>query len=350
MDSFDSNLSTNTKRKILASLFNCPVDSIRISDLIVFSDSFFSYYTKTLESCRKNSLISSHRDVISLLEIVQQVDVTRSSIEEVLRVELLNEENDEAEEIIHDTINLALRLLLMVDAGGQSAHSLSIGYRLSRGTIFNWKEGTLTELIQREFGGQNVMKEQVKLERIFNARNLERIAGVELRWTSNIADHLRMRDDDTAVELFHYASYLKLHHDGSILPMPLIKETLRTLALLLPEHDKSIEKWFSEHEIKHRKRGKLPLDPLARECGQLKVEERQIDQFHYWHDRLVILKQVFDEAEPKTIKQWWRDRRKRVQWYTFWVAALVLTLTVFFGLVQSVEGAMQVWLAMKDSK
>lgn len=128
-----------------------------------------------------------------------------------------------------------------------------------------------------------------------------------------------------------------------------MEETVRTLALLLPEHDRNVERWFHSHALKLAKRGRLPLDPLARECGQLKAEVRQIDHFQYWHDRLVILKQVFDEAEPKNIKQWWRDRRKRVQWYTFWVAALVLALTIGFGLIQCIEGALQVWLAFKAS-
>jgi hypothetical protein len=58
---------------------------------------------------------------------------------------------------------------------------------------------------------QKNMSESVKLEKIFNARNLEHIAGIKVRWTSNLADHLRMRDDDTAVELFHYASFLRFH-------------------------------------------------------------------------------------------------------------------------------------------
>lgn len=53
------------------------------------------------------------------------------------------------------------------------------------------------------------------------------------------------------------------------------------------------------------------LDPIARECGQLKVKERQTENFEYWHDQLVILKQAFDEAEPRNIKQWWHDRRKK---------------------------------------
>ena len=136
-------------------------------------------------------------------------------------------------------------------------------------------------------------------------------------------------------------AYSPTNFSSTLLPAALIDETMRTLALLLPEHDSDVEIWFQQQTAKLQKRRKLPLDPLARECGQLKVEERQIDNFEYWHDRLVILKQVFDEAEPNTIRQWWNDRRKRVQWYTFWIAALVLGLTILFGLIQSVEGALQ---------
>ncbi|KAK0117887.1 hypothetical protein ONS95_012206 [Cadophora gregata] len=348
MDSLDFPLSTKTKRQVLAGIGNCKVDSVTISELLAFSDSFFSYYERALESSRSNSLVSSHLDIIDLLAKAQQKDGGRSSVEEHLRQRITDNEADEADEIIEDTVDLALRLVLMVPTGGFSIANRSV--TLSGGTKLNWKDGSVHDLVKREFPVQNSMKEPVKLERIFNARNLERIAGVEVRWTSNLADHLRMRDDDKAVEIFHYATFLKLQQDQSILPSPLVDETLRTLALLLPEHDKDIERWFSSDEAKLQKRRKLPLDPLARECGQLKVEERQIDNFQYWHDRLVILKQVFDEAEPRNIKQWWRDRRRRVQWYTFWVAAMVLALTVFFGTVQSVEGAMQVWLAMKDSK
>ena len=36
-----------------------------------------------------------------------------------------------------------------------------------------------------------------------------------------------------------------------------------------------------------------------------------------------------------------------MQWYTFWVAILVFVMTVFFGFVQSVEGALQVYLSWK---
>jgi hypothetical protein len=77
--------------------------------------------------------------------------------------------------------------------------------------------------------------------------------------------------------------------------------------------------------------------------GNLSAEKRQIENFWYWHERIVILKEVYDEARPSTLSQWWHDRRNGVQWYTFWVAIWVLILTIIFGFVQCVEGALQVY-------
>ena len=85
------------------------------------------------------------------------------------------------------------------------------------------------------------------------------------------------------------------------------------------------------------------LDYQAVKCDRLRAIDRHIDNFAFWRDRLVVLKQVFDEAEPSTLSQWWCDRRNEVQWYTFWVAILVLVLTLVFGFVQCIEGALQVY-------
>jgi hypothetical protein len=82
--------------------------------------------------------------------------------------------------------------------------------------------------------------------------------------------------------------------------------------------------------------------------GNLDAESRQMENFGYWHDRLVILKEVYDEARPSTLSQWWYDRRNGVQWYTFWVALLVLILTIMFGLIQCIEGAIQAYEALKQ--
>lgn len=126
---------------------------------------------------------------------------------------------------------------------------------------------------------------------------------------------------------------------SNIFPRHFREETIRTIALLLPSSDTGTRKWYRKQQALHG------LDRRAIRCERLRADDRQIDNFYFWRERLSVLKQVFDEAEPSTLSQWWYDRRKGPQWYTFWVAVTVLILTIFFGIVQSVEGALQAYKA-----
>ncbi|KAE8446415.1 hypothetical protein EG329_012020 [Mollisiaceae sp. DMI_Dod_QoI] len=302
------------------------------------NDSYIQYYRRVVESNRIGNITGTHKEIINLIELLKAPNATRQSIITFLQTRL----RDVDDEALEECMNLGVRLLLMLSIGSpRVGHSIAI----TGETHLDWKHESIRELISTRPRAERSITDQVKLEKIFNVKNLEYIGGIKVRWTTNLADHLRMRDDDTAVEIFHYVSFLRCHRNSPIFPEGLMDETLSTLALLLPEHNKDVKAWFKKQQKIVRKRRRLPLDPLARECGQLKKSERQIDKFVYWYDRLVILKQVFDEAEPSTIKQWWNDRRKKVQWYTFWVAALVLGLTILFGLIQCIEGAMQVYKA-----
>jgi hypothetical protein len=123
----------------------------------------------------------------------------------------------------------------------------------------------------------------------------------------------------------------------------LIDETIRSLKLLFPRGKKDTLKWY--RKISYSKE----LDPTLIECGQLRPDERQVENFKFWHDRLVVLKQYYDESRPSTLPEWWYDQRNGVQWYTFWVAAMVLLLTIVFGVIQCIEGAFQVYKAYNPS-
>jgi len=129
---------------------------------------------------------------------------------------------------------------------------------------------------------------------------------------------------------------------SQILSNTLISETILTLALLFPSNSPAVRRFFKLCETKHS------LDPAAGSCGHLSGYNRKIESFLHWRDRLIILKQAFDDSEPLGISQWWYDDRKRVQWYTFWVAALVLFLTILFGTIQSVTAVIQAWAAVKS--
>jgi hypothetical protein len=98
-------------------------------------------------------------------------------------------------------------------------------------------------------------------------------------------------------------------------------------------------------QMRIQKSRDLLLDSLPVRLRSLNAEERQIDNFEYWHDRLVVLKQVFDEARPASMRQLWYDRRQTHQWYTLWVVVLISGVALLLGFVQVVLSALQLRIA-----
>ncbi|KAF2126636.1 hypothetical protein P153DRAFT_388669 [Dothidotthia symphoricarpi CBS 119687] len=296
-------------------------------------EAYWAFYHRSCEHALydggRHVLARTHEDIVDLAHLLQE-GRSRDIIRGVLRLKL-TKAHDNEDELVDRAIDLAANLLLMVDFD-------SIEYGFSGRQQIAWSTGSLGDCVASFFGSAPVLgHESVKLHRVFNALNLGRIAGVEIVPTTNLLDHLRLTDDDTKLYIFHHASFLKHQSQSTILPKGLIEETLRTLALLFPQSDPAVRKWYRSLPTP------FTLDPQLMLCGHLKTDDRQIETFVYWHDRIVVLKQVFDEATPRTLSQWWHDRRNGVQWYTFWIAIVVLGFTLFFGLIQSIEGALQVY-------
>lgn len=301
---------------------------------------YWSFYAEecahALHDGGRHIAIRTHADVVEVAGQLE-TDCTRAEIKNSLRTKLTSSHSNE-EEILDNSINLVSSLLLMINCG-----TFSQGF--SGRTELLWARGSLRQHLAQYFAEPPVLShERVKLEKNFTAPNLSRIAGLEIVWTDNLIDHLRMSDDDTKVHIFHHASFLECQRQSqkSLLPEGVASETLQTLALLFPTADTEMRRWFLKVAATAQ------LDGRVIQCGRLRSDRRQIEKFRFWRDRLVTLKQVFDEAQPKTLSQWWNDRRNGVQWYTFWVAVLVLALTVLFGFIQSVEGALQVYASFKS--
>jgi hypothetical protein len=111
--------------------------------------------------------------------------------------------DDIARERLDGSIDLTTRLIVMMDIG-----VLDLGHT-GRDQL-PWMGGSLKDCV-RGFYDRPIKLGQVnvKLEKIFTARNLSQIAGIEVEWTENLADHLRLiGDDDKKVAIFHYASFL----------------------------------------------------------------------------------------------------------------------------------------------
>lgn len=232
---------------------------------------------------------------------------------------------------INGAVDLVARLLLMADVGMPVRNRIYTGrsHRLWNGsTINDFTTGIFSPHQSAGPGGH-------RMDQAFNARNLEVIGGLRVELTDNIIDHLDIVEfeGETTVMIFHHASFLK-SQQHPLYPVGLLQETLQTLAFLFPQNE-----WYEKSKSWYRKTANdTDTDMAVFDCGPLTMTD--FEDFRYWHGRLVRLKQVYDQARPRTLRQWWHDRRDGTQWYALWI---VLGFTVFFGLVQSIEGALQVY-------
>ncbi|MCJ1455807.1 hypothetical protein MMC28_006163 [Mycoblastus sanguinarius] len=230
---------------------------------------------------------------------------------------------------IDESINLALRLWLMLNVldDHQNVH-------LKQTPAIQWNE-----------------QATLKLDHDFTALNLVRYSGIEIRWTSSLQDHL-------SLERKHHRRFLKIYpfkqclldhiasaeghppnsvaNQGPIIPATVLKETLLSLDFLFPHWDPRTDSFLCREGKSFHYQS--PFDdprPL------------NLDDFDHWRERLSELYQVY-QSPPVGWVQIWADRRNPLQWYTFWLALVILMLTIVFGVIQSVAGIMQASLAYQS--
>lgn len=68
-----------------------------------------------------------------------------------------------------------------------------------------------------------------------------------------------------------------------------------------------------------------------------------LSDFDHWRDRLLELHEEIFQSPPVSWAQLWRDRRNPQQYWTFWVAMMILVLT----LLSTVATILQAWASMK---
>ena len=171
--------------------------------LEAFYDLYFEYYSKQCDLIGRHakgtySSVETHRDIMEIAQLLQ-----RPLLKEEVWASMSSFLKVASKEQHENSINLVARLLLMIKFG-------DIPHECGGGRHIEWDHGSLQVFVHKYFsrpptGGY----ERIKLEKTFNALNLQRIAGVQIRWTDNLADHLRMMDDDKTVAVFHHVSFLE---------------------------------------------------------------------------------------------------------------------------------------------
>ena len=237
-----------------------------------------------------------------------------------------------------NSIFLAVRLWVMLNVGSSTINTFVAGR-----TNLEWPEGqSLDDFIKTSFPASDLGPKLSQWPISLNIRSLERIGGFNIIWTDHLADHLYLNEDLDTINVYHHVQVLEgLQRDDTsdqVLPDHLLLETLQTLALMIPRANSECKRWFQKI---HRQN----IGDIDKGAGDVELLPwaRSPEHYKYWGQRLSIIKDAYNASEPKDLGQWWHDRRSKVQWYTFWVAILVLLLTIIFGLIQSVTGVLQVY-------
>jgi hypothetical protein len=199
---FGSDIPTETKRAVINSLWNQTFTATDFKEIISRTESYFRYCQTQCGLVVNECTAQSYEDIVEIVQVLQAPEASREGIKSSLRLSLTSSPTVNSDEILSNTIDLAVRLWLMINIG-------DFQKILMPGRPISWSQGSLQNLITSIFCEKNVLKERVKLEKLFNAHNLSRIAGIQIVWTSNLADHLRMQDDDTRVAVFHHVFFLE---------------------------------------------------------------------------------------------------------------------------------------------
>lgn len=166
---------------------------------------YFQYYT---EQCRvayqsqKTRLpLKTHSNITEIATDILG-GLTRCEVRDKLDGRF-NTSNAQIDDTLDAYIDLTVRLLFMLDVG-EFQNSFSGRRKMV------WSNGSLQDFMKEVYREKSPLNNNdIKLGRGFDVYNMVKIAGFNVELTTNLSDHLRLRDIDKTVTIFHHASFLK---------------------------------------------------------------------------------------------------------------------------------------------
>lgn len=171
---------------------------------------YFAYYTTECNMAIQYgngqfTSVRSHRDVVTCAAKLED-HTPKTDIKTVLQSSLRQPRNpQELEAMLEGSVTLVARLISMTNIGPRA-------YAQDDLTSIGWNDDStsLRELLARRFPTcAPTVSEDVVFDEEFTAHNLKRFAGLEIIWTDNLAEHLRLSSDRRRLSIFHHATFLK---------------------------------------------------------------------------------------------------------------------------------------------
>ncbi|PVH69855.1 hypothetical protein DL98DRAFT_505209 [Cadophora sp. DSE1049] len=288
---------------------------------------------------------ATHEDIV---QIVRILSLSGKYQRPELR-NLLRQQFPCAEDIaINRSIDFAMRVWLTMNVREERLHT-------PHTPTMQWDDvATLEDFVARSFpctSSTTSTTTLFQLDHTFTTAKICRLTGISIEWTPCLADHLRFDPKFKVLKIYPFKQILldrirlletpnsnSEDNPRSPIPLSVLKETILSLNLLFPHWDSQTANFMLQHHQTFHLEG--PFDatrPLS------------TTDFDHWRNRMLDLYQLF-HSPPIGWTQLWADRRNPQQWYTFWLAIVILILTVIFGFISSATSVMQTYYAREAWK
>jgi len=169
---------------------------------------FFRQMTSQCHQASDDVAIDSYVQILEIAKMTKN-GVTKEDI--LLKLIFKNQgtRGNEWNTLCENAVDLAVRCLFMLYVGGLQ-HAYTDRPRME------WTGGTILDLTSELFSSKPVMDHNgMDLGPSFHALNLSRVAGIEIEWTPNLADHLRVDEiaQGTTLYIFHHVTYLQTQQE-----------------------------------------------------------------------------------------------------------------------------------------
>jgi hypothetical protein len=204
-------------RSVIREIWNQNLTAEEYRDHGPIYESYFSHIYRDLSTaaCSGDSQIPdiTHEQILNMVRNLRSQSYTKLEAAHFFRQS--TEPTDAGR--INRAVNLAAGLLVPLNFK-------SVG-GARRGAVVTWKDddclaqtvsnavAMITESLKHSESGCASCNSAWTFSKSFNARQLTRVAGFEIIWTSNLLDHLLVQDDDDKVKIhiFHHVKVLENH-------------------------------------------------------------------------------------------------------------------------------------------
>jgi hypothetical protein len=197
-----------SRRLIASSIFSVDLSKDEYPHIVQGLDAYFlQWFIPQCQGCapKMSPALDTYAGILNAIALLKKDGISSESFIAKLGSSLSSTEDPPNDEELEACMILAARLVCMLSIG-------HVKNFVPPGTVLEWSGSAdckIKDHVKAQFS-TNFEEVDIKLPRLFNAMNLERIAGIEICWSSNLADHLMMKEDDTVVTIFYHAAFLKV--------------------------------------------------------------------------------------------------------------------------------------------